>query len=383
VRATIHDSDHELITICNVCVNSLESPNSLDESHLDKQTAATLASSMMKMTVSTVEKHVQAKSPMVSTANKINAKTAAKKRVNKSREVVSAVKVKEPRIGIGVWVFSTKSQLISLVKQGDPWYENLWSATSNGFWFYGAVLRADTRKCWWHVEYDLFPSDAKIKQNVQYCPLQVIQRVMHTRNRQGHPAGRHAVMKTTICGVNLFLLAYAWSNKQMAYIVSSCGTTVVHEIPYCTHFTDNFGNVTFKDLPHPSIAHFYFELCPLIDNHKKDRQGILGLEDCWSTKNLWFRLITTLIGMSVVDMHRWDRNQRSGGKAFYWMNLDEKRPDFLQVRTMANLIAKELHLAPMQYYDTNTPRPTIPIRNRQTQQQDELQRITDKAEKIR
>ena len=77
-----------------------------------------------------------------------------------------------------------------------------------------------------------------IKQNVQYCPLQVIQRVMRVRNRQGCPAGRHAVMKATICGVNLFLLAYAWSNKRMAYIVSSCGTTVVHEIPYRTHFTD-------------------------------------------------------------------------------------------------------------------------------------------------
>jgi hypothetical protein len=81
--------------------------------------------------------------------------------VNKGGEVVSSVKIKEPRIKIGVRVFSTKSQLISLVKQGDPCYKNLWSATSNGFRFYGTVLRAHTRKGWWHVEYDLFPSDAK------------------------------------------------------------------------------------------------------------------------------------------------------------------------------------------------------------------------------
>jgi len=50
-------------------------------------------------------------------------------------------------------------------------------------------------------------------------------------------------------------------------------------IPYPTHFTENFGNVTFKIIPHLTFAHFYFELCPLIDNHNKDRQGILGLED--------------------------------------------------------------------------------------------------------
>ena len=82
-------------------------------------------------------------------------------------------------------------------------------------------------------------------------------------------------------------------------------------------------------------------------------------------------------------MHRWDRNQRSGGKAFDWMNADDEKPDFLQVRTMANLIDMGLHLEPMQYNDKNTKRPTIPIRNRQPQQQQELRRITDKAGDIR
>ena len=110
-----------------------------------------------------------------------------------------------------------------------------------------------------------------IKQNVQYCPLDVIKRVLELRNKNGFMSGRHVVMKATISGVDLFLLAYAWSNKRAAYIVSSCGTTVQHEIPYRTHFTDEFGNVTFKNIPRPSIAHFYFELCPLVDNHNKDR----------------------------------------------------------------------------------------------------------------
>jgi hypothetical protein len=142
-----------------------------------------------------------------------------------------------------------------------------------------------------------------IKQNLQYCPVQVIQWIMKARYHDGHLAGQHAVMKATISGVEMFLLAYAWSNKQVAYIISSCGMTVPHEIPYRTHFTDDYGNVTFKELLQPSIAHFYFKLCPLIDNHNKDRQGILGLEDCWPTKSPWFRLVTALIRMSVVDMH--------------------------------------------------------------------------------
>ena len=216
-----------------------------------------------------------------------------------------------------------------------------------------------------------------IKQNVQYCPLQVIQRIMQVRNKQGRRAGRHVVMKATIGGVDLFLLAYAWSNKRAAYIVSSCGTTVQHEIPYRSKFTDDYGNVTFKEIPRPSIAHFYFELCPLIDNHNKDRQGVLALEDCWPTKNPWFRLMTTMIGMSVVDMHRWDRNRRSGGEAFEWLNNSDERPDFLKVRSMANLIARGMHAPHMRYYNKEKPRPPLPVRAVQSGKSQSLSRITN------
>ncbi len=99
-----------------------------------------------------------------------------------------------------------------------------------------------------------------INQNIQYCQLQVIQRVMQARNTDGRRAGRHVVMKATISGVDLFVLAYAWSNKRAAYLVSTCGTTVQHEIPYRSNFTDDFGNITFKEITRPSIAHFYFVL---------------------------------------------------------------------------------------------------------------------------
>lgn len=204
-----------------------------------------------------------------------------------------------------------------------------------------------------------------IKQNLQYCPLQVIQRIMRARNIEGRAAGKHVVMKATISGVPLFLLAYAWSNQRAAYIVSSCGTTVEHEIKYRTHFSDENGNVVFKDIPHPSIAHFYFELCPLIDNHNKDRQSVLALEDCWPTKNPWFRLVTTLIGMAVVDMHCWDRSNRSGRKSFEWLGQDDDIPDFLKVRHLANLIGKGLSKPSMKYYDDNNPRQTFPLRRPQ------------------
>lgn len=106
--------------------------------------------------------------------------------------------------------------------------------------------------------------------------------------------------------------------------------------------------------------HLYYSI---IDTHSY-RQGILGLEDCWPTKSPWFRLVTTLIGMSVVDLHRWDRSKRSGGGNFDWINADDDRPDFLKVRSMANLIARGIKSTNMQYYRESNPRATIPIRVR-------------------
>ena len=52
------------------------------------------------------------------------------------------------------------------------------------------------------------------------------------------------------------------------------------------------------------FADLLYDFLPLIDEHNKQRQNILNLERCWPTRNVWFRLIVTIVGMSVVDFHR-------------------------------------------------------------------------------
>jgi hypothetical protein len=69
-------------------------------------------------------------------------------------------------------------------------------------------------------------------------------------------------------------------------------------------FEDDYGNVGCKEIQRPIIAHLLYNYLPLIDEHNKQHQGILGLERKWPTRQCWFRLLTTLVGMSVVDMHR-------------------------------------------------------------------------------
>jgi hypothetical protein len=212
-----------------------------------------------------------------------------------------------------------------------------------------------------------------LKQHVQYCPKQIIAAVLRARYPR-YPAGHHVIMKANISGVDLFLLAYAFSNNDTTFMVSSSGTTVQHKTMYRSNFTDAYGNTTFKEIPRPSIAHFLYELLPLIDNHNKDRQSLLALEDCWPAKSPWFRLVTTLVGMTVTDVQRWDRNNRSERRPLLETRDDDDDPCFLNVRAFANLIAKGLRTPEMSY--RTGPRNSYPVRG--TDNASGLTRIADK-----
>jgi hypothetical protein len=103
-------------------------------------------------------------------------------------------------------------------------------------------------------------------------------------------------MQAAIGGVDLYVMAYAWSSKGLAYMVSSCGKTVMHVDPYIPRFEDEYGNVQEKELPRPTVAHMLHEFLPLIDEHNKARQNTLALEKHWLTKNCWTRILTTFFG---------------------------------------------------------------------------------------
>ena len=148
-----------------------------------------------------------------------------------------------------------------------------------------------------------------VKNNTAYFPMKVLHRILTARYKN-RPAGHWVVMHTTISDVRIMVVAYAWSQRGVTYLVSTCGSTAVHPQKYETSFEDDFGNVRVKEVNRPWVAHFLYEYLPLIDEHNKQRQSLLNLERCWLTKNCWFRLLTTIVGMSVVDMHRWYRNEK-------------------------------------------------------------------------
>lgn len=148
-----------------------------------------------------------------------------------------------------------------------------------------------------------------IKNNTFLFPIAPLLAVLQARHGE-HPAGHWVVMKTVISDVQLLAIAYAWSQKGISYFISTCGCTQPSETKYTTKFENEWGHIDFKLIDRPNIVHFLYEYLPLIDEHNKQRQSLICLEKRWLTKDPWFRLLTTLVGMSVVDMHRFFRYEQ-------------------------------------------------------------------------
>ena len=118
-----------------------------------------------------------------------------------------------------------------------------------------------------------------IKHQQNLFPIEVLRAILRARYPK-RAAGHWVVMKATISEVDLFIMAYAWSNKGIAFMVSTCGTTVQHERNYMSNYEDEFGHRATKELARPAIAHMLYEFLPLIDEHNKARQSYLALERC-------------------------------------------------------------------------------------------------------
>jgi hypothetical protein len=72
-------------------------------------------------------------------------------------------------------------------------------------------------------------------------------------------AGKWVVFSTTIADVPLIAIAYAWSQSNIAFILSTCGTTCAAEEMYKSSFEDEFGHCTLQGtsvpLPHCISIH--------------------------------------------------------------------------------------------------------------------------------
>ena len=71
--------------------------------------------------------------------------------------------------------------------------------------------------------------------------------------------------------------------------------------PYEMKFADEDGNVHVRYVDQPDVISKFFQDSNCVDKHNQARQYELALEKKWVTDDCWFRLATTLVGISVTD----------------------------------------------------------------------------------
>jgi hypothetical protein len=85
------------------------------------------------------------------------------------------------------------------------------------------------------------------------------------------PAGHWAAFQGTISGVETIAMAYAWSQRGVSYILSTCSSMVPADKTYTSYFEDDYSNVGSKQIHHPELAHLLYDYPSLIDEHNKQR----------------------------------------------------------------------------------------------------------------
>jgi hypothetical protein len=103
-------------------------------------------------------------------------------------------------------------------------------------------------------------------------------------------------------------------------------------VAYQAHYNDPFGNQCTRDVLRPQVISDYFECSKAIDIANRVRQSELALEKLWLTKNCWFRLDTTFLGIVATDCYHALRFALPSSHP--WKNID--------MRLLAGLLAKDL-----------------------------------------
>ena len=147
-----------------------------------------------------------------------------------------------------------------------------------------------------------------VKNNTALFPKTELLSVLKARYPR-NPVGQWVCMTSTIADVDILCIAYSWSKRGVSYFITTCGDSNCGTATYRTAFENEYGEAVLKDIQRPDIASFLYKYLPLVDEHNRQRQGILAIESCWPTRHCWFRLGTTLLGMCVVDFHRLAKSQ--------------------------------------------------------------------------
>ena len=118
------------------------------------------------------------------------------------------------------------------------------------------------------------------------------------------PAGTHVVLQNCFDEKNILAIGYKYTSKKVICFVATVGTDLtIGGDPYMSRYQSDLGNYKTREIFRPAICSNYFNASNKIDVHNQLRQGLLLLEEHWKTNDGWFRIIVTIIGMTVTDAY--------------------------------------------------------------------------------
>ena len=129
-------------------------------------------------------------------------------------------------------------------------------------------------------------------------------------------------------GVDLVCIGYKYNKKKVLIFLCTRGAGSTEEgVPYEAKFPDKFGNVCVRQVARPQILSTYFKYSNAVDLHNQARQYDLALEKKWITQNGYFRLYTTLLGMTVTDT---------------WKLLKKNDPNYISISKFSDILAYDM-----------------------------------------
>ena len=143
-----------------------------------------------------------------------------------------------------------------------------------------------------------------IKTNHSRYPKAFLQSKM-----QSWPAGSHLLLKTVLNKGRrgekvVYALGYKYCKAKVMFFIFNEGaghTECRDEYAYEAKWKDKNLNTLTRKIRRPHVCHLYFSSCNVIDVLNQSRQHELALEKHWLTQNGYFRVVTTIFGMTVVD----------------------------------------------------------------------------------
>ncbi|CAB9527834.1 unknown protein [Seminavis robusta] len=166
-----------------------------------------------------------------------------------------------------------------------------------------------------------------MKTNTRLFPNKEIEEKM-----EQWPSGSYLVLEChTPNGHDLIAIGYRYNRKKtLLFLATKNAGSTKPGRPYTAKFADSLGTIQERLVPRPAVLSEYFNDSNVIDTHNHVRQGELKLEKRWVTHDGWFRIATTIIGMTITDC---------------WKLIKHSGPDYLKETTIvqfADMLAADL-----------------------------------------